>query len=104
MIELTRKKLKEIKDRCDKATVGKWYVKPTSIKGESLLVIDEYSYSKQFPTNDANFIAHSREDVPRLIAALEEALLWISCAESSIYVSTIGVERVAKIMDGSERK
>ena len=65
------KKLEEIRSRAEKATEGPWelrgggeWIHPFGIEVGPM---DE----GEIPVADAEFIAHSRTDVPKLVAALE---------------------------------
>lgn len=70
---LNFKELLEIKDRAGKATAGPWAVhRPLNSFGgtsETRLI-----GPKDIDSIDWDFIAHSREDIPRLIECLEKAL------------------------------
>jgi len=100
---MTKEKLQEIKDRCEKATSGPWFVEgPLSPEeagipaGVSCSIIYEVAPATDidpvdigyiaencedpltlYGTNNAEFIAHAREDIPLLIADNErlEALV-----------------------------
>lgn len=71
---ITNVELTQMKERADKATHGPW----TSTKsGENTFAIDSETITSAFylafVENDCNasFIAHAREDVPRLVAEVE---------------------------------
>lgn len=83
---MTREQLEEIKRRAEKATPGPWtstFVNDLLHYGQVIgdvptkTVLAKVMYYKE---TDAPFIAHAREDVPALIAALEEA--WASADEA----------------------
>lgn len=71
--------LQEVKERAEKATPGAWlhekhkddYVFPPASCGEDHPPVCDVSNSN---SRDADFIAHSRTDIPKLLAMLEEAL------------------------------
>jgi len=81
-------KLKEIKERYEKATEGKWFYLKSG--GEIKVCLSENkNHKKKCPKtehchrcianvysdfNDATFIAHARDDVPKLVKALENTL------------------------------
>ena len=69
------KKLEEIRARAEKATEGPWEVEGPSMPGpdDSLAVTTDGGVVAyvQPTVDDAEFIAHSRTDVPKLVAALE---------------------------------
>ena len=76
-------RLSEIKQRTEKATSGPWETKPTPIRGECLLVTERLvterhgtfsTRSVQMKEGDAEFAAHSREDIPYLLEVVEKLL------------------------------
>lgn len=85
---MTQAELDAIRSRCDKATPGPWYEDGFAIPNEAgdyTELIDSYPA-------DAAFIAHSREDIPALLAEVDKlktALIiaaWES--EESVYKGT----------------
>ena len=98
--------LKEIKERAEKATKGNWFVKEISMSGQSLVVIDglysSIAWSKQFPTNDAEFIAHAYTDISKLIEIVERENKALQ--EMTDYVSSLNgdheyiLDRMDKIL------
>lgn len=77
--QLTREELPAMRERCDKATPGPWgrnlylgganAIDRLNAYGEPVAhIADVY-----LRTGDADFIAHAREDMPRLLDALEAA-------------------------------
>lgn len=84
---LTQEKLAEIWERCEKATPGPWNVNNMSLqhlgaleidgngyKGHRCVAIAQYSGGSEDPEirPNANFIAHSREDISWLLDRVEE--------------------------------
>ena len=68
---LTQAELNEIKERAEKATSGPWQVASTT-DGEYILDCDEWVVAATFERReDAYFVAHAREDIPRLVAEIE---------------------------------
>lgn len=89
-----------IKERADKATEGPWMHSPyyeedygevTSIKG-----VDVAEY---LTIEDAQFIAHAREDVPKLVAEVERlrSVVW----RISDYCD-MSVEETRAYLDGDD--
>lgn len=76
---LTPAELGEIRERAEKATQGEW-TPGTSAKGAAAvwtaisvtgsMQVAETGYA-EFDHDNANFIAHSREDLPRLLAEVD---------------------------------
>ncbi len=71
-------RIKEIQDRVDKATAGPWiylfgdnYVYTKLEDGCRGMAISRVDYGNQ--QDNAKFIAHARQDLPFLLAALQEA-------------------------------
>ena len=65
---MDEKQLAEIKERCEKATPGPWKV----VEGKSFGVQSENkNIASCFRTENEQFIAHSRTDIPELIAEVE---------------------------------
>jgi len=86
-----------IKARAEAATPGPWDTSTTSWEPEALMVDmpdgadDVYSLAWHaggglcvMSAADAEFIAHAREDIPALLAALEEAERRIAAVEAAI--------------------
>ena len=68
---LTKKEIEEIKSRLEKASPGPWRVASTT-DGEYILDCDEFVVAAIFERKeDAYFVAHAREDIPRLVAEVE---------------------------------
>lgn len=69
---LTDEELAEIRERAEKATAGKWRVDygvtayDRTVTTESFEILCENVSPK-----DAEFIAHAREDIPKLLAEIE---------------------------------
>lgn len=68
---LTKEELEAIKERCDKATEGPWEVAITADGGWVLDDTDNIVCGTCVRDEDAAFIAHSREDIPKLLAEIE---------------------------------
>jgi hypothetical protein len=87
--------IEEISERCEKATPGMWYVywdpEKEAYKGDRVNVHGIYSNANDecivetdggyYPPkhHDAEFIAHSRQDLPNLIKALRIAIEALEC-------------------------
>lgn len=70
---LTNEELTQIKERAEKATRGKWSFVPIDDSLEYFIVGEdgnEAVASEVFMINDAAFIAHAREDIPKLLAEI----------------------------------
>lgn len=71
-------KLKEIQDRANKATIGPWVYMGETKPYEGMVLssgnIDRIcgTVGLDDRPNDMEFIAHSREDIPYLLAALKD--------------------------------
>ena len=98
--------LDEIQNRADKATEGPWdaYSVPASRGKAGYSAVEVYDTEVQVTRDasgwfDANFIAHPREDVPRLVAALRGVLRQADAldelAASPIGASYAGALRLA---------
>lgn len=71
---ITQKELATIRERAERATPGPWRVVPDNIGGFPIFdVQDRLDRSLVHTVEDAEFIAHAREDIPRLLDALEAA-------------------------------
>ena len=72
---LSREEISEIKMRCARATAGPWksYVEAREkISGPDFIVTaGEDLYLTGATIDDQDFIAHARQDIPRLIAEIE---------------------------------
>lgn len=67
-------RLKEIKARCEAATPGPWEVGYSSLGGMTVVNVrgSEFPcWKTQIYKDDAEFIAHARQDVPWLVAEVE---------------------------------
>jgi hypothetical protein len=84
---MKRKELEAIKARCDAATDGPWKIRRRfdwvvlDPYGDSVISGDDGpSEAFHLDLADAEFIAHAREDVPRLVGEVErlrECLGWL---------------------------
>lgn len=72
---MTQDEIEQIQARCDAATPGPWKLgyNRTSVLAPNGYFITEYDTADDGATEDAAFIAASREDIPKLLAALREA-------------------------------
>lgn len=73
---LTKKEIDEIKSRLEKASPGPWRVTSTSKRhqtgGDYIPDCDDWVVVSIFERKeDAYFVAHAREDIPRLVAEVE---------------------------------
>jgi hypothetical protein len=72
---LSRDELEAIKMRCERATGGPWksYVEGREhMSGSNFIMTGaEDIYLTVATTEDQDFIAHARQDIPRLIAEIE---------------------------------
>ena len=71
--------LDEIQDRADRATDGPWFwASHVTVDGAEWVVFDESDHAlasnRDGRVADAKFIAHAREDVPRMVDALRGVL------------------------------
>ena len=74
---MTESELNEIEERCNKATKGPWksYIEGRDHEsGDSFIETggEEIYLSNPLFDNNQDFIAHSRQDVPRLIAEIRK--------------------------------
>lgn len=74
--------LTQIKERDLAATGGPWSAKQSAAEGwTAYSIVDGYQravkYRDLIRTNDAQFIAHAREDVPRLTNIVKDCLEFI---------------------------
>lgn len=71
-MKLTAEELQAIRERAERATAGPWFAQYQDVKTES---IRDKKYGEPetiaemyYADTDAEFIAHAREDVPKLLA------------------------------------
>ena len=73
MNKLSEKEIEAIRNRAEKATEGPWDFVPYA-EGNELAVItqdlEEIISEEVFEWEDATFIAHAREDIPKLLAEI----------------------------------
>lgn len=68
---ITKKEIDEIKSRLEKTSPGPWRV-ATTTDGEYILDCDDCVVAATFERKeDAYFVAHVREDIPRLMAEID---------------------------------
>ena len=116
-------RLKEIRERADAATAGKWLRSENSLgifSAEKPICIVESNhkrdgqniYREWEPRDNAEFIAHSRTDIPALLDALEVALKFIEeeecciCDSQHQYACVVCElkEEIAKKLEQSKRR
>ncbi|ATO50979.1 hypothetical protein P4V86_15555 [Brevibacillus laterosporus] len=76
---MTREEIGAIRERAEKATEGSWkwqeYYDCSLSNSEGNVIVtvvgDDMSYIKVLRNEDAEFIAHAREDIPKLLAEIE---------------------------------
>lgn len=69
---LTDEELAEIKERAEKATEGPWGVGKPSPNGlNNVGTMSGLLTAQTLEEEDASFIAHAREDIPKLLAEVE---------------------------------
>ncbi len=74
-----------------------WFVKPTAMRGQSLLVRgDEFFASTQLPTNDSEFIAAAHNAMPGLLDELEAAYRAIEADRTRL---ADGITAIDKALD-----
>ena len=83
---LTNEELTAIRERVEKATEGPWRIGKQSPNGlNNIGTMGGLLTAQTTNENDAVFIAHAREDIPKLLAEIErlrEAISWgVSCGE-----------------------
>lgn len=81
----TRDRLQAIRERCRKATPGPWEVEQNEVRAPGCRCLSCYepvcgewvvsANDDMTAGADAEFIAHAREDMPRLLDAVEVVLL-----------------------------
>ncbi|MEK5323319.1 hypothetical protein [Aeribacillus sp. FSL M8-0254] len=87
---LTQAELNEIKERAEKATSCPWQVASTT-DGEYIIDCDEWVVAATFERKeDAYFVAHAREDIPRLVAEVERLRDVISRCECAFCSDELG--------------
>lgn len=71
-MRLTNEELVTISERAEKASSGPWQVASTT-DGEYILDCDEWVVAATFERKeDAYFVAHAREDIPKLLDHIAE--------------------------------
>ena len=113
--------LDEIKERCKKATEGPWSVVDCGDEGSASVVSDagntiihsDYRRSTQYGLeigSDADLIAHSRTDLPKLERALRVAVEGLSriergdgaCTRSFVRIARRTLSDTSRILTGEE--
>ncbi|MGG1444932.1 hypothetical protein ABE354_23355 [Brevibacillus laterosporus] len=77
---LGRGELEEIRERAKKATKGSWKWQECydcsllNSEGNEIITVvgDDMSYIKVLRDEDAKFIAHAREDIPKLLETIDK--------------------------------
>ncbi|EMT54779.1 hypothetical protein I532_04205 [Brevibacillus borstelensis AK1] len=88
---LTPEEIAATRERAEKATPGPWRVVPDNIGGFPIFdVQDRLDRSLIHTVEDAEFIAHAREDIPKLLAEVER--LRTALAEMATYEAPYGLE------------
>lgn len=69
-------RIDEIRARVEAATKGPWFLSypGTSVRAPNGNYLAEYTTGEDGGTEDAEFIAHAREDVPQLLSLLDRAV------------------------------
>lgn len=90
---MNAEQLQAIKDRVKKATLGPWDfergIKERGDRRPAVIEYFDYDYGEWFihgdisNLNDAEFIAHAREDIPQLVAEVERCHVEIADREQS---------------------
>ncbi|WP_199770748.1 hypothetical protein [Brevibacillus laterosporus] len=82
---MTREEIEAICKRAEKATEGPWRVVPGKMVCFDIYdVYDKLDRSLIHREEDAEFIAHAREDIPKLLAEIER----LRCETGEIYHET----------------
>lgn len=69
---LSQEELTKIRERAEKATSGVWRVDYGRTDNDRAITSDCYEMVCEYTTPwDAEFIAHAREDIPKLLAEIE---------------------------------
>jgi hypothetical protein len=82
---LTDEQIAEIAKRVNAASLGPWEA-PESL-GLVLTTRNNWTIADGVSANDAEFIAHARDDIPALLMALREARLQIGAARAVVEAS-----------------
>lgn len=108
--QLTNEELAQIRERVEKATKGPW---ETSTSGDGIKAgkyhIGVISKPHYFPyglgtKEDASFIAHAREDIPKLLAEVERLSNRIQHAEEILKLDTELIQKLWEVADIDEEK
>lgn len=89
---MMQKELDAIRERAEKATPGPWWLGGNDVDGPDtgygeLRVATISNTARREQKANAEFIAHAREDIPRLLAEIERLQ-----AELKYYKYALGVE------------
>lgn len=80
MTKLTKQQIEAIRKRAEAATEGPWEVEVLGESdevyvfgkdGDTCVYCIEFPYCKAIDVNNAKFIAHAREDIPKLLAEID---------------------------------
>ena len=100
---MTKTEIDEIRARCEAATPGPWvkedmpdYAEITSAEVESVALVSM--------TVNAKFIAKSREDIPRLLDALEESERKCRELEASLERETAGRSYLNRALNSTKQE
>jgi hypothetical protein len=98
--------LKAIEERCEGATKGKWEItfsnQSYEIAANGHGIVTAYFGIEDF--RDADFIAHSREDIPELLRLVLEARAIIQfCMEGDTSMTPENVDKATRIVLDGEK-
>lgn len=86
-------RIKEIQARVDKATEGPWEQNQENVVAKGYTLFFTYMSHR----NDAKFIAHARQDIPYILAALQEAQAKIVKLENRLQISPYGDDKIDEL-------
>ncbi|WP_205590205.1 hypothetical protein [Brevibacillus laterosporus] len=84
---MTREEIEAIRKRAEKATPGPWRKELSyglNIASDESIVLDDEVGVIRYP--DAEFIAHAREDIPKLLAEIERLQTNWQWLEEYVYI------------------
>jgi hypothetical protein len=97
-MKLTQSRLEATRERADKATAGRWYYVPIVNSPEFYIGDDGHEGIAEsvFVKEDAEFIAHARQDIPLLLAEVERLRRELSfIANVDLTKNAVDIEHVA---------
>lgn len=83
---MTKLEIEAIRERAEKASKGDWYY--IDFGFNDFTISSEYTereVARTFSEDDADFIAHAREDIPKLLAEIERMRAGIMYAMQETY-------------------